>query len=202
MNRKILIVGAGGHGRSVAEALIAADVFSISGFVDDGCISDAVLGLPVLGKTADLYHLNGEATHAIVAIGKNDLREDLCNQVLAAGFQLATVIHPRAIVSPSARIAAGCTVMAGAVVGACASLGFGVIVNSGAVVDHDSIVMDYGHLGVGACMAGGAVLGRAAWMQSGVALGYGVRIPAGVILPPGYNPSHSPELATGNPPRN
>ena len=72
-----------------------------------------------------------------------------------------------------------------AVVGALARLGVGAIVNSGAVVDHDAQVMDFGHLGVGACMAGGTVLGRGAWMQAGAALGYGVRVPDGAVLPPG-----------------
>ncbi len=182
---KMLIVGAGGHGRSVAEALLAAGSFSIAGFVDDGTASDRVMGLPVLGRTADFVRLRGEANHAIVAIGKNELRESLCKRLLAAGFELATVIHPRSIVSPSAEIAAGCAIMAGAVVGASARLGVGVIVNSGAVVDHDAQVMDFGHLGVGACMAGGTVLGCGAWMQAGAALGYGVRVPDGAVLPPG-----------------
>lgn len=182
---KMLIVGAGGHGRSVAEALLAAGSFSIAGFVDDGSASDRVMGLPVLGRTADLVRLRGEANHAIVAIGNNALRESLCKRLLAAGFELASVIHPRSIISPSAEIAAGCAIMAGAIVGASAKLGLGVIVNCGAVVDHDARVMDYGHLGVGACMAGGALLGRAAWIQAGVALGYGAQVPDGLVLSPG-----------------
>lgn len=185
MKIQLLIVGAGGHGRSVAEAFCAIEMFSVAGFVDDGCVVEQVMGLPVLGTTEELSRLRGKISHAIVAIGKNDLRESLCNRVLAAGFQLATLIHPRSIVSPSAEVAAGCAVMAGAVVGASAVLGLGVIVNSGAVVDHDARVMDYGHLGVGACMAGGALLGRAAWIQAGVALGYGAHVPDGLVLPPG-----------------
>jgi UDP-3-O-[3-hydroxymyristoyl] glucosamine N-acyltransferase len=64
-------------------------------------------------------------------------------------------------------------------------LGIGVIVNCGAVVDHHATVEDYGHLGVNASMAGGTVLGRAAWMQAGAVLGYGVTVPSGVTLAPG-----------------
>ena len=75
--------------------------------------------------------------------------------------------------------------MAGAIVGTEARLGSGVIVNCGAVVDHHAQVHDYGHLGVNACMAGGAVLGRSAWMQAGSALGYGVKVADGDVLQPG-----------------
>ncbi len=148
-----------GHGRSVAEA--------------------------VLGTTGDVRAYRTHADAAIVAIGNNALREALSNKLLAAGFELVTVVHPRAIVSPSAVIGPGSAIMAGAIVGTDARLGCGVIVNCGAVVDHDAQVHDYGHLGVNACVSGGSVLGRSAWMQAGSALGYGVKVADGVVLPPG-----------------
>ena len=187
--RRLLIVGAGGHGRSVAEAVLAAGVYEVAGFVDDAAPGLAqVGGYPVLGTTNDV---SANRTHAdaaivaIVAIGNNALREALCHRLVGAGFELATVVHPRAIVSPSAVVGLGSAIMAGAVVGTDARLGFGVIVNCGAVVDHDAQVHDYGHLGVNACMSGGSALGRSAWMQAGSALGYGVKVADGVVLPPG-----------------
>lgn len=75
--------------------------------------------------------------------------------------------------------------MAGSIIGTEAKLGAGSIVNSGAVVDHHCTVEDFGHLGVNTSMAGGSILGRAAWMQAGSALGYGVRVQDGVVLAPG-----------------
>jgi UDP-3-O-[3-hydroxymyristoyl] glucosamine N-acyltransferase len=122
---------------------------------------------------------------AIVAIGNNGLREKLCEQLLAAGFELATVIHPRAIVSLRAKIGPGTAIMAGAIVGTEAQLGTGVIINSGAIVDHHAQVHDYGHLGVNACMAGGSILGKGSWIQAGSALGYGVKVEANTVLLPG-----------------
>ena len=184
--RRLIIVGAGGHARSVAETVLLSGKFELAGFLDDTFPGLAkVWDFPVLGTTADIEKCRAFAEVAVVAIGKNELREVLCGQLRTAGFELATVIHPCAIVSPKAVVDAGCMIMAGAIIGTEAQLGSGVIVNCGAVVDHHCRVEDFGHLGVHAAMAGSSVLGRGTWMQAGSALGYGVRIDAGVVLAPG-----------------
>ncbi len=184
---RLLIVGAGGHGRSVAEAVLMADHFSLVGFLDDDAFArrEEVWGLPVLGPATAFENYANKATHAVVAIGNNVLRQKLFVQLQAAGFALARVIHPNAIVSPRALLGSGVAVMAGAIVGTEATLGQGCIVNCGAVVDHHAHVHEFGHLGVNACMAGGSVLGALAWMQAGSAIGYGVQIATGTVLRPG-----------------
>lgn len=187
MNKiRLLVVGAGGHGRSVAEAAKLSGQFTVLGFLDDSLpAGETVLGMPVLGPVARMVDHRADAQLAMVAIGNNSVREKLMHQLAEAGFEWATVVHPRAIVSPSAALGAGSAVMAGAIVGTEARLGVGAIVNCGAVVDHHATVKDYGHLGVNASMAGGTVLGRGAWMQAGSALGYGVKVPTKVTLAPG-----------------
>lgn len=184
--KRLLIVGAGGHGRSVAEAALAAGQYELVGFVDDAAPGlRQVWEWPVFGATADLANCSQHADAVIVAIGNNRLREELHERLEAAGFELATIVHPKGIVSPRAVIGAGSAIMAGAIVGTEAQLGAGVIVNCAAVVDHHCRVEDFGHLGVNAGMAGGSVLGRGAWMQAGSVLGYGVVVEAGVVLEPG-----------------
>jgi len=183
---RLLVVGAGGHGRSVAEAAELSGQFEVVGFLDDALpVGKSVLNVAVLGPMDSTGHHRAVADQTIVAIGNNAVREKLMQQLAAAGFVHATVIHPRAIVSPSAVLSEGSAVMAGAIVGTEARLGVGSIVNCGVVVDHHAIVEDFGHLGVNASMAGGTVLGRRAWMQAGAALGYGVKVPAGVRPAPG-----------------
>ena len=180
---KLLIVGAGGHGRSVAEAVALAGEYEIAGFLDDGLdVGQGVMSWAVLGRPDAAAALRHVADSVIVAIGNNALREAMTEQLQALGFALATVIHPRAFVAPSAVVGSGSAIMAGAIVGTEAQLGRGVIVNCGAVVDHHAKVHDFGHLGVNACMAGGTVLGRGAWMQAGAAMGYGVELPANAVL--------------------
>lgn len=197
--KPLLIVGAGGHGRAVAEAVLLGADWSLAGFVDDGWPGlQSVWEHPVLGDTGALGAVRGHATHAIVAIGNNGVREDLHRRLLGAGFELATVVHPRAWVSPRAILGPGSAVMAGAIVGTEAVLEEGAIVNCGAIVDHHCRVGAFGHLGTGACMAGGAVLGRGAWMQAGASLGYGVRIAPGEVLRPGDARSVASSLVASN----
>jgi sugar O-acyltransferase (sialic acid O-acetyltransferase NeuD family) len=183
---RLLILGAGGHGRSVAEAAMLSGQYVLAGFVDDGmAVGSPIWHTSVLGSTADLKAYAALCDKVVVAIGNNALRESLVTRLVGLGFELTTVIHPKAIVSPSAVIGQGCAIMAGAIVGTEAQLGLGVIANCGSVVDHHAQVHDFGHLGVNACMAGGAILGRKAWMQAGSALGYGAHVPADVVLAAG-----------------
>lgn len=182
----LLVLGAGGHGRSVAEAASLSGQFEVVGFLDDALpVGHSVMGHPVLGPLASWGTHVHVAQQAFVAIGNNTLREALVEQLQQGGMTLATVVHPRAFVSPSATVGSATAIMAGAMVGTEAQLGLGAIVNTSAVVDHHAVVQDFGHLGVNACMAGGSVLGQGAWMQAGSALGYGVVVPAGAVLLPG-----------------
>lgn len=186
MSKRVIVIGAGGHGRSVAEAVLLLGRDELIGFVDDGADANAnVWSYPILGRTDSLHALRALADTVVVAIGNNAVREKLHARVRKACFELLNVIHPAAIVSPTATLGAGCAVMAGAVVGTEAKLGEGVIVNCGATVDHHCKVDAFGHLGVNACMAGGSVLGHRAWMQAGSALGYGVQVEDGAMLAPG-----------------
>lgn len=182
----IIVIGSGGHGRSVAESILLSKEFNFVGFVDDSFTPNATLwGYPILGKINDLAELRHLADFVVVAIGNNALRENIFVRLNALNFTLASIYHPRSIISPTAIIGEGSVVMAGGIVGAEASLGRGVIVNCGATVDHHCKVGDFGHLGVNACMAGGSCLGRLAWLQPGSSLGYGVRVSANTIILPG-----------------
>lgn len=184
--KRLLIIGAGGHGRAVAETVLLGRDFKLAGFLDDAPDrAQLVFGIPVWGGTGELASCTARVDAVLVAIGRNPNREALHAAVTAVGLPLATVVHPRALVASSANIGPGSVVMAGAIIGTQANLGEGTIVNCGAIVDHDCCVEAFGHLGVGACMSGGAVMGRGAWMQANAALGYGVKLSAGQVLQAG-----------------
>lgn len=183
---KVLIIGAGGHGRAVAESILLKNEYELAGFIDDSWPDNKSIGqYPIHGKIENLVQYLSIANFVVIAIGNNKVRSGLTENLTDVGFKFATIFHPAAIVSPSAVIGDGTVVMAGAIIGTEARLGVGAIVNSGANVDHHCTVGDFGHLGVNACMAGGSIIGDRAWIQAGSALGYGVRIDSEAIVPPG-----------------
>lgn len=190
--KRLIIVGAGGHGRALAEIVLSLQDHKLVGFIDDSATGLVMRGIAVIGRTDSLADHAACTDVVIVAIGNNRLRETLCIQAQAAGLVLATIVHPRAIVAPSARIGAGSSIMAGSVVGTETQLGRAVIINSGAVVDHHCVVEDFGHVGAGATMAGGSSIGRRAWMQAGASLGYRVKIVDDDVLLPGEGRSALP----------
>jgi sugar O-acyltransferase (sialic acid O-acetyltransferase NeuD family) len=184
--RRLIIIGAGGHARSIADIVLEQGEYSLVGFVDDAYPDlESVWEFPILGKVDTAAGFRGMAECAFVAIGNNRVRESLFQVLADTRFELPNIVHPRAIVSSRAILGRGVAIMAGAVVGTEAMLGDGAIVNASAVVDHHARVENFGHLGVNAAMAGGSKLGLGAWMQAGSAIGYGVEVPAGRILAPG-----------------
>jgi len=179
----LLIIGAGGFGRAVAEAVLLGGQHHLAGFVDDRWPDlEPIWDRPILGRLADLASLRDRAHGCVVAIGDNTARRSAFEAAVRAGFVPASIVHPRAWVSPRARLANGALVMAGAIVGTEASLEAGVIVNAAAVVDHHARVGAFAHLGVGARMAGGAVLGAGAWIQEGCTVPPGQTVGPGAIV--------------------
>ena len=193
MAHRSLILGFGGHGRSVADA-IRAQGDAVVGFLDDSRPADElVAGVPALGplclawdaKTLQCLEGASSPDWFVVAIGNPALRHRWQQVLEAAGAPLGVVVHPCACVSPSAQLASGSVVLACAVVNADARLEHGVLVNSGAVIDHDAICGAYSQLGVNAAMAGGSRLGPLASLAAGEVLGRGEHRFAELELAPG-----------------
>lgn len=183
----LMILGAGGHGRTLCEL---ARLLGYAGivFLDDNASLCHETNKLIIGKISELpLHIN-RANNVVIGIGNNKVREQLYQQVISLGIQPATLIHPSAFVSPSATIADGSVILAGAVVGANAKLGVATIVNSHSTVDHDSILGDFAHLGVGVHLAGSAEIGKSAFLQAGTVGGYNAKVddysvcPAGTVL--------------------
>lgn len=182
----LLIIGAGGHGKAVAEAALLSGVWQRIVFVDDRWPQlTECSGWPVIGDVAGLAALDIDVAGAIAAVGNNALREQCVRAIRAAGLPLLSVVHPRACVSGSASVGAGTAIMALAMVGVDASLGEATIVNAHATVDHDARLGDFAHLGVGVQISGGVEVGCRAWLQAGCSAGYRVVVEDGAIYAPG-----------------
>lgn len=162
--RQLAVIGAGGHG------VVVADTAELLGwriaFFDDHAEGD-VAGWPLIGTLSALFDTPKRVGGAIVAIGNNSVRLDLTRQLMAAGVDVTTIVHPSAIVSSRATIGAGTFLAAAAVVNVGSRLGLATIVNTGATVDHDCVIADGVHLSPGVHLSGTVVIGEQTWLGTG-----------------------------------
>ncbi len=180
----IYVYGASGHGKVVADILLAAKL-PVKGFIDDDPARQGgkLLGLPVAGE-GDWLRRKAKSTGIGVAlgIGDNHARRAVAERCLGWGLRLVTAIHPAAAVARSARLGPGTVVMAGAAINPDARLGAGVIVNTGAVVEHDCIVGDYAHLSPNAALGGAAQVGNFAHLGLGAVVLPGIGVGSETIV--------------------
>lgn len=163
----VVIFGAGGHGKVVADILLAMGRH-VLGFVDaQKAAGSSVLGLPVLGGDDWLVDT---AIDVALGVGDNLRRGQIADSLRTRGFKLASAIHPRAVVANSARISEGVVVAALAVVNADAAVAWGAIINTAAVVEHDCEVGAFAHLATNVTTGGGCHVGTSALVGSGATL--------------------------------
>ena len=165
---KLLIIGAGGHGRVVADAALSSRQWEEIIFLDDAWPELSISGpWKVLGKVENLEYWRSICDDAIVAIGNGSLRLHFLQKLKDANFNLAIVVHPSARVSTLAKMGPGSVAFANSVVNIGADIGSGVIVNTGAIVEHDCILSNGVHICPGVCMSGGVYVEKLAWIGIG-----------------------------------
>ncbi len=178
----LIVFGAGGHGRVVADAALLSGAFARVVASDRNAATwgtELLPGVPVL-SIDDASALPGpRVVH--VAIGHNAVRRDEAARLASIG-PLATVLHPSASVAASARVAPGCLITAQCVVGPMAELGLGVIVNHGGVVDHDCRIGAWAHVAPGVKLGGAVQVGEAALVGAGSTVLRNLRVGAGATL--------------------
>lgn len=162
--KTLYIVGAGGHGR------VVADIARLNGYDDIRFLDDAkhpeLKRYVVVGTTDVLSQVPpGEV---FIAVGDNFVRDRLFHQAEAMGWQLSNLIHPKAVLADSVTLGKGVVVMAGTVINPDAVIEDGCIINTGATVDHDDCIGAFSHISVGAHLAGTVRVGRHVWIGAGV----------------------------------
>jgi len=176
--RPVLILGAGGHGKVVADALRAAGC-EMLGFLDRNGEAAGPFGLPVLGSDDALGRFDASKIALAIGVGSTGdctARRRLFQKGKAAGFGFVTIVHPRAAVSDAAVLREGVQIMAGAVVQAEAEIGENVIVNTGAIIDHDCRIGAHCHIAPGATLSGCVSLGADSHIGTGASLIQGVSL--------------------------
>lgn len=172
--RPLIVYGAGGHGKVVADILIARGE-KVMGFLDDTKTAGMkVLGLPVLGSS-EWLDANPNARVAL-GVGNNSVRERTAELCLAKKADLVTAIHPSAVIAQSAVIEEGAVIMARAVVNPDSVVGRGAIINTCAVVEHDCAVGAFAHISPNATFGGNCAVGAFAQLGIGATMLPGTKI--------------------------
>lgn len=147
--KPLIIIGAGGHGRVVLDAVLAQNKFDVIGFADENLASGSLVadGYQVLCHPTQLHTLAKTDLQYIIAIGDNAVRKRIARSL--SDYPAASIIHPDAIIGSNVSIGPGCVILARTLIHNGSQLGEHVIVNAGALIDHDCRIGDFVHLSFG-----------------------------------------------------
>lgn len=170
--KELVIIGASGHGKVVADIAKQNGYESIV-FLDDNDSVKECGGFPVVGKS---NHYDSYDADIIVAIGNTKIRKKLLNNIESAGKNIPVLIHPKAVVAERTVIEKGTVIMAGAVVNSDVVIGKGCIINTCASVDHDCKIGNFVHISVGVHLGGTVSIDENTWVGIGATVSNNINI--------------------------
>lgn len=174
--KKIVIIGASGHGK------VVADIAKLNGYQDISFLDDnknllTCGSYPVIGSIEIIDQIEG---NVIVAIGDSRIREKILESI--PEDRITTLIHPDAVISEDVAIGKGTVIMAGVVVNPGVSIGKGCIVNTSSSIDHDCTIEDYVHVSVGSHLAGSVIVGSHTWVGIGAVIRNNIKVGPGCLI--------------------
>lgn len=184
---KILIFGAGGHGKVVLEILLSGRQ-KVCGFIDEQVSKKGVniMGIEVFGGWE--YLNENKNLEVALGIGDNKTRYTVYKKIKSMGHKVINAIHPAALISKDVRIGEGVVIMPGVVINPGTVIEDGVVINTSATVDHDCCLKEFCQIWPGAHLAGLVRVGHFSYIGTGaaviqnVAIGRDVTIGAGAAV--------------------
>ena len=178
---KLIIIGASGHGK------VIADIASLNGyreiyFLDDDETIGSVGEYSVIGTTNKAFDFSLKEYDFVVGIGNAEIRRDFQTRLETQGYNLVSLIHPSAIIADGVKIGNGTVIMAGAIINSGSAIGRGCIINSSSSIDHDNEVGDFVHISVAAHTAGTVKIGENTWIGIGAIISNNIIITDNVTI--------------------
>lgn len=163
-NRKLLLIGGGGHCKSVIEVLEEENVYHAIGIIDRSDKRDTLLfDYPVIGSDEDLetLYLEGykEAFVTIGSIGDSSKRIAIYKRLTDIGFTVPNIISKTALISNRLVIGKGNFVGKGVIINTSVTIGDNNILNTGSIIEHDCLILDNSHIAPGVTLSGGVKIG-------------------------------------------
>lgn len=179
--KKIVIFGAGGHGKVVLDILLRSKL-KVLGFLDDDTkkINKKVLGFKILGDCS--YLTKNKSVSVALGIGSNVTREKIFKKVKNSGIDIISVIHPQAVIAEGVKIGEGVVIMPGVVIGPGVVLKDGVVINTSASVDHDCHLERFCQIWPGAHLAGSVDIGEFSYVGTGASVIQNIHIGKNVMV--------------------
>ena len=174
MNKKIAIIGAGGHGKVVGEIAMLNDYKTIH-FFDDRINEIKSFPFDIIDTFDNLKNLKYYDAF-FVAIGNNKQRYDKISFLKKFKLNVVILAHPKASISKFSTLGVGSCVMSNAVINPGTSIKEGVIINTSASVDHDCEIENFVHISPNCSISGGVKIGKFSHLGSGTSVHPGIRI--------------------------
>ncbi len=192
MTIETFIIGAGGHGRVILDAMIETKL-NVSGFVDsDSTLHGSIIrGVTVLGNDTIVTTRSPSKTSLVLGVGSTDsnhVRKRIGVQFSELGYRFQTICHNTARISQDTKIGNGVFIAAGVVINPGVVIEDFAIINSGAIIDHDCRIGSYSHVAPGATLSGGVIIdgdshiGTAATIIQNIKIGRNSIIGAGAVV--------------------
>lgn len=158
--KKIVIIGAGGHGKVLAEIVKQNNNSLNLGFVDDGIEKETVVfdSITCWGTVNELITKQISVDGVVVGIGNNEIRKKIVQQLKTAGIPIESVVHPSVQIASSTVIGKGVAILQGAVISTLVHVEEGAIIDVGVVVNHEATVKSFAHLTIGTIVCNNAVI--------------------------------------------
>lgn len=173
MLKKVVIVGEGGHSKVIRDIILAQQEYEVIAVLDDKyqCLKKERIYYGPISSIEVL--LEKEFFQLVIAIGDNEIRKRIVEEIQLDDSFYGTFIYPTAVISESAQIGYGTVVMPNAVINADARIGNHVIVNTAAVIEHDNVISNFVHVSPKAALTGTVTVKE------------GTHIGAGAVVIPG-----------------
>lgn len=173
----VIIIGAGGHAKVVADIVIKAGD-KLLGFLDDNKKASVLDGYDVIGTIKDCKNFSDD-TEFVIAIGDNNVRKKISCEY---NLKWYTAIHPSARIGICCQIGEGSVVMANAVINPCTKIGKHAIVNTAVVIEHDNVIDDFVHISPNATLCGEVTVGERTHIGASAVIKNGISIADNVII--------------------
>jgi len=176
--KKIILIGAGGHGVSCADVIEKENKYQICGFIDSKKVN-SLTKYKLIGSDKNLNKIKKKISNVLITIGQIKdlfLREKIFKKLIKLKFKFPVIVSPSAYVSKNSLLGDGTIIMHSAIVNSKVKIGRNCIINTGSIIEHDVIIGDNCHISTGCIINGGVIIKNNSFIGSGTVIKQNIKI--------------------------